>query len=156
MRGCIKSFLEVQDKCVNLSAVIQDFSPIVYNSDQLSFTAVPLSECMLSMLVQMCQDIRAYYVFKQLARVHKLGRPDGNCKPKTYLLFLKSGHIFARNHSLGISPVSIDTLSAFLLTIYVSIEVSGISLNVTNQVIDIQIVLLVDTGLYFPSQSFKF
>ena len=40
------SFLEVQDKCVNLSAVIQDFSPIVYNSDQMSFTAVPLSECM--------------------------------------------------------------------------------------------------------------
>ena len=45
---CIKSFLEVQDKCVNFSAVIQDFSPIVYNSDQMSFTAVPLSECMLS------------------------------------------------------------------------------------------------------------
>ena len=49
-----------------------------------------------------------------------------------------------------------DTLSVFLLTIYVSIVVSGISLNVTNQVIDIQIVLLFDIGLYFPSQSFKF
>ena len=73
MRGCIKSFLEVQDKCVNLSTIIQDFSPIVYNSDQPSFTAVPLSECMLSiwqkfMFIQMCHDIRAYYVFKQLAR----------------------------------------------------------------------------------------
>ena len=73
MQGCIKSFLEVQDKCVNLSAVIQDLSPIVYNSDQLSFTAVSLSECMLSiwqkfMFVQMCPDIRAYYMFKQLAR----------------------------------------------------------------------------------------
>ena len=73
MKGCIKSFLEVQAKCVNLSAVIQDFSPIVYNSDQLSFTAVPLSECMLSvwqkfMFVQMRHDIRAYYVFKWLAR----------------------------------------------------------------------------------------
>ena len=73
MRGCIKSFLEVQEKCVNLSAVIQEFSPLVYNSDQLSFTAVPLSECMSSiwqkfMSVQMRHDIRAYYVFKQLAR----------------------------------------------------------------------------------------
>ena len=44
MRVCIKSFLEVQDKY----AVIQDFGRIVYNSDQLSFTAVPLSECMLT------------------------------------------------------------------------------------------------------------
>ena len=48
MRGCIKSFLKVQDECVNLSAVIQDFSPVIYNSDQQSFTAVPLSECMLT------------------------------------------------------------------------------------------------------------
>ena len=42
------------------------------------------------------------------------------------------------------------------LPIYVSIEVSGISLDVTNQVTDIQIVLLFDIGLDFPSQSFKF
>ena len=49
-----------------------------------------------------------------------------------------------------------DTLSVFLLTIYVSIEVSGISLNVSNQVTDRQIVLLFDIALYFPSQSFKF
>ena len=49
-----------------------------------------------------------------------------------------------------------DALSVFLLTIYVSIKVSGISLNVSNQVIDIQIMLLFDIGLYFPSQSFKF
>ena len=71
--GVSKASSKSKDKCVNLSAVIQDFSPIVYNSDQLSFTAVPLSECMLSiwqkfMFVQMCHDIRAYYVFKQLAR----------------------------------------------------------------------------------------
>ena len=52
MRGCIISFVEVQDKCVNVSAVIQDFSPIVYNSDQMSFTAVPLSECMFVQLTK--------------------------------------------------------------------------------------------------------
>ena len=56
-----------------MSAIIQDFSQIVYNSDKLSFTAVPLSECMMSiwqkfMFVHMCIDIRAYYVSKQLAR----------------------------------------------------------------------------------------
>ena len=67
MRWCIKSFLEVQDECVKLYAVIQDFSLIVYNSDKLSFTAVPFPECMMS-TVQMCHDIRAYYAFKQLAR----------------------------------------------------------------------------------------
>ena len=69
MRGCIKSFLEVQDKCVNLSAIIQDFSPVIYNSDQLSFTAVPLWECMLSiwqkfMFVQMCHDIKTVNLLK--------------------------------------------------------------------------------------------
>ena len=37
----------------------------------------------------------------------------------------------------------------------VTIEVSGISFNVTNQVIDTQIVLLFYIGLYFSSQSFK-
>ena len=70
---CIKSFLEVQDKGVNLSAIIHDFSPVVYNSDLVSFTALSLSECMLSiwqkfMFVQMSHDSRAYYVFKQFAR----------------------------------------------------------------------------------------
>ena len=38
--------------------------------------------------------------------IHKLERPDGNCKPKASLLFLKSGHIFAKDPFLGISPVS--------------------------------------------------
>ena len=64
---------------------------------------------------------------------------------------------FRFSNTVTISPLKgWNTLSVFLLTIYVSIEVSGISLNVSNQVIDIQIVLLFDIGLYFPSQSFKF
>ena len=64
---------------------------------------------------------------------------------------------FRFSNTVTISPLKgWDTLSVFLLTIYVSIEVSGISLNVTNQVTDIQIVLLFDIRLYFPSQSFKF
>ena len=64
---------------------------------------------------------------------------------------------FRFSNTVTISPLKgWDPLSVFLLTIYVSIEVSEISLHVTNQVIDIQIVLLLDIGLYFPSQSFKF
>ena len=60
-------------------------------------------------------------------------------------------------NAVTISPLKgWNTLSVFLLTIYVSIEVSWVSLNVTNQVIDIQIVLLFNIGLYFPSQSFNF
>ena len=64
---------------------------------------------------------------------------------------------FRFSNTITISPLKgRDTLSVFLLTIYVSIEVSGINFNVSNQVIVIQIVLLFDTGLYFPSLSFKF
>ena len=64
---------------------------------------------------------------------------------------------FRFSNTVTISPLKgWDTLSVFLLTIYVSIEVSGISLYVTNQVIDIQIMLLFYIGLDFPSQSFKF
>ena len=96
--GCIKSFLESQDKCVNLSAIIQDFSPIVYNSDQLSFTTVPLSECMLSiwqtfMFVQMCHDIRAYYVFKQLARYTCYGDGTVNASQRPISFFKKWAYI---------------------------------------------------------------
>ena len=29
MRGCVKSFLEVQNESVNLPAFIQDFSPVL-------------------------------------------------------------------------------------------------------------------------------
>ena len=62
---------------------------------------------------------------------------------------------FACSSSSSATPLPF-TLGVFLLTIYVSIKVSGISLNVSNQVTDIQIVLLFDIGLYFRSQSFKF
>ena len=41
MGRVVKSLLEVQNKCVNLSSFVQDFPPIIYNSVQLSFTNVP-------------------------------------------------------------------------------------------------------------------
>ena len=64
---------------------------------------------------------------------------------------------FRFSNTITISPFKgWGTLGVFRLTTYVSIEVSGISLNVSNQVIDIQIVLLFDIGLYFPSQVSNF
>ena len=73
---------------------------------------MPLSECMLSiwkkfMFVQMRHDIRAYYVFKQLARYTSQGDRTVIVSQRP-ISFLISGHIFARDHSLGISPMSID------------------------------------------------
>ena len=42
----VESFLEVQKKSVNLPTFIQNFSPVVYNCDQLNFTTVPFPEFM--------------------------------------------------------------------------------------------------------------
>ena len=57
---------------------------------------------------------------------------------------------FRFSNTVTISPLKgWDTLGVFLLTIYVSIEISMISLNVIKQVTDIQIILLFDIGLYF-------
>ena len=48
MRGCIKCLFKIQYECVNLSSIVQDFSPIIYYRSQLSFTTVSLPEGMLS------------------------------------------------------------------------------------------------------------
>ena len=73
MRRGVKSLLEVQNKCVNLSFFVQDFYPIIYNSGQLSFTTVPFPRCMLPVgqeliFIQVSHDISAYYMFKQLRK----------------------------------------------------------------------------------------
>ena len=47
-------------------------------------------------------------------------------------------------------------MRVFLLTINVPVEVSGISLNITNQIVYIQIMLLLHISLNFPSRRFKF
>ena len=38
MRGCIKCLFKIQYERVDLSSVVQDFSPIIYYLSQLSFT----------------------------------------------------------------------------------------------------------------------
>ena len=69
MRGCIKCLFKIQYECVNLSSIVQDFSPIIYFRSQLSFTTVSFPECMLPILqqfifIKMSHDIWAYYMFQ--------------------------------------------------------------------------------------------
>ena len=47
LRRCIKCRLKIQYECVNLSSIVQDFSPIIYYRSQLSFTTMSFPECML-------------------------------------------------------------------------------------------------------------
>ena len=47
MRRCIKCLFKIQYECVNLSSVVQDFSPIIYYRSQLSLTTMSFPECML-------------------------------------------------------------------------------------------------------------
>ena len=47
MWGCIKCLFKIQYECVNLSSIVQDFSPIIYHRSQLSFTTMSFPECML-------------------------------------------------------------------------------------------------------------
>ena len=48
VRWSAKCFLKIENKCINLSSIVQDFSPIIYYSSQLSITTVTFSKCMLS------------------------------------------------------------------------------------------------------------
>ena len=69
MRGCIKCLFKIQYECVNLSSIVQDFSPIIYYRSQLSFTTMSFPECMLPIwqefiFIKMSHDIWTYYVFE--------------------------------------------------------------------------------------------
>ena len=69
MRGCIECLFKIQYECVNLSSIVQDFSPIIYYRSQLSFTTMSFPECMLPIwqefiFIKMSHDIWTYYVFE--------------------------------------------------------------------------------------------
>ena len=69
MRGCIKCLFKIQYECVNLSSIVQDFSPIIYYRSQLSFTTMSFPECMLPIwqefiFIKISHDIWTYYVFE--------------------------------------------------------------------------------------------
>ena len=61
MRGCIKCLFKIQYQCVNLSSIVQDFSPIIYYCSQLSFTTMSFPECML--------PIWQEFIFIKMSRV---------------------------------------------------------------------------------------
>ena len=68
MRGCIKCLFKIHYECVNLSSIVQDFSPIIYYCSQLSFTTMSFPECMLPIwqqfiFIKMSHDIWTYYVY---------------------------------------------------------------------------------------------
>ena len=78
MRGCIKCLFKIQYECVNLSSIVQDFSPVIYCCSQLSFTTMSFPECMLPIwqefiFIKMSHDIWTYYVLEQLARYTSQG-----------------------------------------------------------------------------------
>ena len=69
MRGCIKCLFKIQYESVNLSSIVQDFSPIIYYRSQLSFTTMSFPECMLPIwrefiFIKMSRNIWTYYVFE--------------------------------------------------------------------------------------------
>ena len=69
MRECIKCLFKIQYECVNLSSIVQDFSPIIYYRSQLSFTTMSFPECLLPIwqefiFIKMRHDIWTYYVFE--------------------------------------------------------------------------------------------
>ena len=87
MRGCIKFVFKSQYECVNLSSVVQDFSPIIYYSSQL------FHNCVLSCLhvayltgVYIHQDEPWYLNILCVwvtCKVHKSRKPGDNCTQVT-------------------------------------------------------------------------
>ena len=82
-----KCFLKIQNECIDLSSIIQDFSPIIYYSSQLSFTTVPFCKCMLLFEHSMSSS--------NLEGTQPVRRDDNYMREPCH-------------HSLGISSVSRD------------------------------------------------
>ena len=60
MRRSIKGLLDVQYECIYLTSCNQNFSPIIYYCDQLSFTATILPSCLSDR--SLCSSRRAIIV----------------------------------------------------------------------------------------------
>ena len=45
--GCTKCLFKIQYESVNLSSIVQDFSPVIYYRSQLCFTTMSFPECIL-------------------------------------------------------------------------------------------------------------
>ena len=117
----IECFLKIQYDCINLSSIVQSFSPIIYYSSQLSFTTVPFSECMLSVwekyiFIQMSHDIWVHYVFEKLAKYTSQRNGTVTCESSVIPFIEKTYICKKKQHSLGILPVSRDCLKRWAKT----------------------------------------
>ena len=108
MRRCIKCHFKIQYECVNLSSVVQDFSLIIYYRSQLSFTTMSFPECMLPIWQEFIFIKMSHDIVRVTCKVHKSRKPGDNCTQVTCHSSWKGGQIFARDHSFGILPVTID------------------------------------------------
>lgn len=99
MRRCIKSFLSIPYKCINLVSFVQDLSLAIYYSGEQNFTTA-FPKCML-LVRQKCSS-RWVVVLEHTtniccSKVHRSRRRVDNCMHE-----LCQGDMYARNHSLGI------------------------------------------------------
>ena len=67
-------------------------------------TCSPLSKILTQSLITLSHNIWTYHMFQQLY----IRDTGDNYKQELHVLFLKGKQMFARSHSLGISPVSRD------------------------------------------------
>ena len=106
-------------KAFSESSFVQDFYPIIYNRGQLSFTSVPFPKCMLpvgqKLIFIQVSHIWAYCMFKQLTW-HACQGHGAIITSNSPIPFLKEVTVFARSHSLGISPVSRDCRNKYANT----------------------------------------
>ena len=100
MRGCVKCLFKIQYECVNLSSIVQDFSPIIYYHSQLSFTTMSFPEYMLPIwqefiFIKMSHDIWV------TCKVHISRKPSDNCTKMTYRSSWKGGRYLPETIPLG-------------------------------------------------------
>ena len=103
MRGCIKCLFKIQYECVNLSSIVQDFSPIIYYRSQLGFTTMSFPERMLPIwqefiFIKMSHDI---WTVRVTCKVHKSRKPGDNCTQVTCHSSWKEGRYLQETIPLG-------------------------------------------------------
>ena len=105
MRVCIKCLSKIQYECVNLSSVVQDFSPIIYYCSQLSFTTMScLNACCLSdrsLYSSIWTIILNILCVRVTYKVNKSRKPGDKCTQVTCHSSWKGGRYLQETIPLG-------------------------------------------------------
>ena len=105
MRGCIKCLFKIQYEYINLSSIVQDFSPIIYYRSQLSFTTMSFSECMLPIWKECIHQDEPWYLnilcVRVTCKVHKSRKPGDTCTQVTCHSSWKGGRYLQETIPLG-------------------------------------------------------